>query len=110
MQLKLLSLDPPDSKHPANTLAVATVEFIFGAGETLIVNDYRVVKNSRPGPDWVAPPTRWGDASKPTPIVTTSRRTLHQIEDLILDAYEKQQVAQLKADDDASSPLTDGAR
>jgi hypothetical protein len=107
LQLKLLSLLPPDAKHPANTLAVATIEFIFDSGETLIVTDYRIVKNSNVGPDWVAPPTRWSspDAAgktKAIPIVVTTRKTLRQIEDLIFEEYEKQELARVDSDANGS--------
>jgi hypothetical protein len=118
LQLKLLSLLPPDAKHPANTLAVATIEFIFDSGETLIVTDYRIVKNSNVGPDWIAPPTRWSspDAAgktKAIPIVVTTRKTLRQIEDLIFEEYEKQELARIDPDADdgsADSSVAGGAR
>src|SRR4029077_8093123 len=108
LQLKLLSLLPPDSKHPGNTLAVATIEFTFDSGETFVVTDYRIVKNSNIGPDWVAPPTRWSspDASgktKAIPIVVTTRKTLRQIEDLIFEEFEKQQMASVDSDADDRS-------
>ena len=118
LQLKLLSLVPPDAKHPANTIAVATIEFTFDSGETFVVTDYRLVKNSTIGPDWVAPPTRWSspDASgktKAVPIVVTTRKTLRQIEDLIFQEFEKQQTARLDSDTDggsADSFVAGGAR
>jgi hypothetical protein len=108
LQLKLLSLLPPDSKHPGNTLAVATIKFTFDSGETFVVTDYRIVKNSNIGPDWVAPPTRWSspDASgktKAIPIVVTTRKTLRQIEDLIFEEFEKQQMASVDSDADDRS-------
>jgi len=106
--LKLLSLSPPDKKYPANTLAIAAVEFTFDSAETFVVSDWRIVKNANVGPDWVAPPTRWTtpDATgktKAVPIFVSSRKVLHQVEDLILAAYEKQQMARLAADADAGS-------
>jgi hypothetical protein len=119
LQLKLLSLLPPDAKHPANTLAVATIEFRFDSGETFVVTDYRIVKNSNVGPDWVAPPTRWSspDAAgktKAIPIVVTTRKTLRQIEDLIFEEFEKQQMARLAADDSSAdssaSPVAGGSQ
>jgi len=108
LQLKLLSLLPPDDRHPKSTIAVATIEFTFDSGETFIVTDYRIVKNSNVGPDWVAPPTRWSSPdsvgkTKAIPIVVTTRKTLRQIEDLIFEEYEKQQMARLAADADDDS-------
>jgi len=108
LQLKLLSLLPPDDKHPKNTLAVATIKFTFASGETFVVTDYRIVKNSNIGPDWVAPPTRWSslDAAgktKAIPIVVTTRKTLRQIEDLIFEEFEKQQMTQMDSDLDHGS-------
>jgi len=114
MRTTLLSLDPPDSKHPPNTLAVATVEFSFDSGESIIVGEYRVIKSSRPGPDYVAPPARWGADTRRVPIVVTSRKTMREVEDLILDAYAEQQTARLDSDADAGScagsSLAGGAR
>jgi hypothetical protein len=108
VRLKLLSLSPPDRKYPANTLAVAAVEFSFDSGETFIISDWRIVKNANVGPDWVAPPTRWTmpDATgrtKAVPIFISSRKTLHQVEDLILAEYEKQQTGRLDSDADDGS-------
>jgi DNA-binding cell septation regulator SpoVG len=108
VRLRLLSLSPPDKKYPANTLAVAAVEFTFDSGEVIVINDWRIVKNANVGPDWVAPPTRWTtpDATgktKAVPIFVSSRKVLHQVEDLILAEYEKQQTARLDADADDRS-------
>lgn len=104
MKTILLSLAPPDSKHPPNTLCVATIQFSLDSGESIIVGEYRVIKNSRPGPDYVVPPARWGADNRRVPVVVTSRKTLREVEDLILDAYEKQQLTQLDSNDDARSP------
>lgn len=96
MQIKLLSLDPPDARHKENVLAVGTVEFTFDDGESIVVTDYRLIQNSRPGPNWVAPPTRYGPNNR-IPIVMTTRKTLREVEDLIMDAYSKRQLAALAA-------------
>jgi hypothetical protein len=112
MKTTLLSLAPPDSKHPPNTLAVATIQFSLDSGESIIVGEYRVIKNSRPGPDYVAPPARWGADNRRVPVVVTSRKTLREVEDLILDAYAKQQTAELDATHSSAdaSDVTGGAR
>jgi hypothetical protein len=112
MKVKLLSLSPPDHKHPGNVLAVASVEFAFEDETSFIVSDYRVIKNSRPGPSYVLPPTRFGtgktSAERAVPIVVVSRKTFHEVESLILDAYTKSQLAKL--DDDVSSgPSSDSS-
>ncbi len=114
VRLKLLSLSPPDRKYPANTLAVAAVEFSFDSGETFIISDWRIVKNANVGPAWVAPPTRWTtpDATgrtKAVPIFVSSRKVLHQVEDLILTAWEKHQTARLDSDADADSDSSAGS-
>lgn len=96
MKVTLLNLESPDSKHPRNTLAVATVAFTFHNGESVIVNDYRLVQNSRPGPNWVAPPTRWTTDGKTVPIIITTRKVLREVEDLIMDAWQKQQDAAIE--------------
>lgn len=109
----LLALSPPDSKHPPNTLCVATVQFTLDSGESIIVGEYRVIKNSRPGPDYVVPPARWGADNRRVPVVVTSRKTLREVEDLILAAYAKRQTTQLDTEPDngsAGSPLAGGAR
>jgi len=114
MKTTLLSLDPPDSKHPPNTLGVATVEFSLDSGESIIVGEYRVLKSSRPGPNYVAPPARWGADNRRVPVVVTSRKTMREVEDLVLEAYAKQQTARLDsgADDgsagSSASPVAGG--
>jgi hypothetical protein len=113
MKTTLLSLSQPDSKHPPNTLAVATIQFTLDSAESIIVGEYRVIKNSRPGPDYVVPPARWGADNRRVPVVVTSRKTLREVEDLILEAYAKLQTARLDSDADdssAGSSLAGGAR
>jgi hypothetical protein len=89
MKVTLLNLESPDSKHPKNTLAVASVAFAVETGETVIVNDYRLVKNAQPGPNWVAPPTRWGSDGQKVPLVVTTRKVLREVEQLIMNEYER---------------------
>lgn len=97
MKHTLLLLEPPDAKHPANTKAVATVQHEFDSGESIIVNEYRVVQPSRPGPMYVAPPARWGADNKRVPIVVTTRKFMRDVEDLILAEYTRRQLAELNA-------------
>jgi hypothetical protein len=97
MKVTLLNLESPDSKHPRNTLAIATVAFTFDSGESVIVNDYRLIQNSKPGPNWVAPPTRFSADGKPIPLIITTRKVLREVEDLVMAAWQKQQDAALEA-------------
>jgi len=113
MKATLLALASPDSKHPPNTLAVATIQFNLDNGESIIVGEYRVIKNSRPGPNYVVPPARWGADNRRVPVVVTSRKTLREVEDLILEAYAKLQTTRLDSDADdssAGSSLAGGTR
>jgi|SRR5882762_567167 len=112
MKTKLLSLSPPDSKHPPNTLCIATIQFSLDSGESIIVGEYRVIKNSRPGPDYVVPPARWGADNRRVAVVVTSRKTMREVEDLILEAYAKQLTAALDGTHSSAdaSDATGGAR
>jgi DNA-binding cell septation regulator SpoVG len=109
MRVVLLSLNPPDSKHPPAVQAVASIQLDLDSGESIVIADFRVIKGTGRAPDYVVPPARWSD-NRREPIFVATRRTLRQIEDLIMAAYEQSQLARLDANSGADAASTAGAQ
>lgn len=90
MKILRVELSPP---RKANVLANVKIELADNDGNTIVVDDNRILRN-REGNLWLAQPTHAladGKAWKYQATVSFSRELRRAIEDEVLSAYERQQ-------------------
>ncbi len=89
-QVTVLAIIPP---RKPSCLAEASVRIALDDGESVVVNDLRIIRN-RAGVVWVALPTfsvKEGNGYRYEPTVELGRALKRAVEDAVLPAFEKWQ-------------------